>query len=123
MQSGCATLFLDLSAMFLKRNFNHDRRRRKRQLLNTSVRVFTESGPIEALGINISDVGMSLFTIAHLTVDSRIQIEFILPNSTERTRIWGTIRHRALYLYGVEFLLNSDPIPTSSWAEVQPSPA
>jgi hypothetical protein len=107
--------------MFLKRNFGSDRRRRKRQLLNTSVRVFTESGPIDALGINISDVGMSLFTIANLPIDSRIQIELLLSQSTERVRIWGIIRHRALYLYGVEFLVDSDRRSISSWTDVQPS--
>jgi len=100
--------------MFLKRNFNQDRRRRTRQLLNTSVRVFTESGSIEALGINISDVGMSMFTIANLPVDSPIQVEFLPPQSTERTRIWGTVRHRALYLYGIEFLVGSDQDPGHS---------
>ena len=109
--------------MFLKRNFEPDRRRRKRQLLNTSVRVFTDSGPIEALGINISDVGMSLFTIANLPIDSRIQLELLLPHSTERVRIWGTIRHRALYLYGVEFLVEPDRHSTSPWGDIQPSPA
>jgi hypothetical protein len=107
--------------MFLKRNFGSDRRRRKRQLLNTSVRVFTESGPLDALGINVSDVGMSLFTIANLPIDSRIQIELLLPQSTERVRIWGIIRHRALYLYGIEFLVDSDRHSTSSWTDVQPS--
>jgi hypothetical protein len=94
--------------MFLKRNFGRDRRRRKRQLLSTSVRVFTETGPIDSLGINISDVGMSLFTIANLEVDSRIQVELLLPQSTERVRIEGIVRHRALYLYGVEFLREAD---------------
>jgi hypothetical protein len=100
--------------MFLKRHFGPDRRRRKRQLLNTSVRVLSENGPLEALGINISDVGMSLFTIANLEVDSRIQIELLMPQSTERVQIAGMIRHRALYLYGVEFLVDSDPVSTSS---------
>jgi hypothetical protein len=109
--------------MFLKRNFGPDRRRRKRQLLNTSVRVFTDSGPIEALGINISNVGMSLFTIANLPMHARIQLELLLPQSTERVRIWGTIRHRALYLYGVEFLVESDRHSTSSWSDIQPSAA
>jgi len=99
--------------MFLKRNFNQDRRRRRCQLLNTSVRVFTESGCIEALGINISDVGMSLFTIANLPVDSQIQVEFLAPRSSERTRVGGTVRHRALYLYGIEFLVGSDEHPES----------
>lgn len=106
--------------MFLKRNFNQDRRRRRRQLLNTSVRVFTESGSLEALGINISDVGMSLFTIANLPVGSQIQVEFLSPRSTERTRFWGTVRHRALYLYGIEFLVGSDQHPASQ-AEAESS--
>lgn len=94
--------------MFLKRHFGPDRRRRKRQLLNTSVRVFSENGPFEALGINISDVGMSLFTIANLEVDSRIQIELLMPQSAGRVQMEGIIRHRALYLYGVEFSREAD---------------
>jgi hypothetical protein len=100
--------------MFLKRNFGSERRRRKRQLFNTSVRVFTDSGPIEALGINISDVGMSLFTIANLEADSRIEIELLMPQSTKPMRIDGIVRHRALYLYGVEFVADSDRVSKSS---------
>jgi hypothetical protein len=94
--------------MFLKRHFGSDRRRRKRQLLNTSVRVLSETGPLDALGINISDVGMSLFTLAHLEVESLIQIELLMPQSTECVQIGGIIRHRALYLYGVEFVVDPD---------------
>ena len=105
--------------MFLKRNFGPDRRRRKRQLLNTSVRVLTENGHLEALGINISDVGMSLFTIANLEVDARIQIELFMPHSTERVRVAGVIRHRALYLYGVEFTLDSGSTSQSSRPQEQ----
>ena len=87
-----------LSRLFLK----SDRRRRTRQLLNTSVRVFTGSGAIEATGINISDVGMGLFTVANLPVGSKIQLE--LPGEDgEVVRILATVRHRALYLYGIEF--------------------
>lgn len=104
--------------MFFKRNINQDRRRRRRQLLNTSVRVFTESGSIEALGINISDVGMSLFTIANLPVNSEIQVELRRPRSTERIRVWGTVRHRALYLYGIEFFGSLDQ-HTGSLADAQ----
>ena len=105
--------------MLLRRNFGHDRRRRKRQLLNTSVRIFTDLGVIDALGINISDVGMSLFTLANLELDSRIQIELLRPQSTVRAKIWGTIRHRALYLYGVEFLPESDGGSKSRWTRDQ----
>jgi PilZ domain len=94
--------------MRLRRPFASDRRRRRRQLLNTSVAVFTDSTRIEALGINISDVGMCLFTVADLPIDSEVQVELLPPGGTERVRLWGVIRHRALYLYGVEFRFDID---------------
>lgn len=94
--------------MILKGPFKPDRRRRRRQLLNTSVQVFTESSRVDALGINLSDVGMCLFAVANLSLGSHIQIEFLPPGCTERVRVWGTVRHRALYLYGIEFLEDSD---------------
>lgn len=88
--------------------FAQDRRRRKRQLLNTSVCVLTEAGRIEALGINISDVGMCLFTVANLPINAQIEIEFLPPGRTDRVRIGGMIRYRALYLYGIEFADETD---------------
>jgi hypothetical protein len=87
--------------MFLK-YLTPDRRRRKRQLLNTSVRVLTDNGWIDALGINISDVGMGLFAVANLSIDSQLTIE--LPGREQRMRLSGVVRHRALYLYGIEFV-------------------
>jgi hypothetical protein len=90
--------------MFLKRAFARDRRRQKRQLVNASVSVFTESGRIEALGINLSDVGMCLFTVANLPIDSQIEVELPVPRSQERMRLSAVIRHKALYLYGIEFV-------------------
>jgi hypothetical protein len=94
----------------LQPNFK-DRRRRQRQLLNTSVQVFTGSSHVSALGINLSDVGMCLFTIANLPLGSKIEIEFLQPHCDEPVRKCGTVRHRALYLYGVEFLDYSDERP------------
>ena len=94
--------------MILNRTLKPDRRRRPRQLLNTSVEVFTESAQLDALGINLSDFGMCLFTIAHLRLGSRIEIEFLPYRASERVRVSGTVRHRALYLYGIEFLPDSD---------------
>lgn len=99
--------------MFLK-HFTPDRRRRKRQLFNSSVRVFSAKGAIEALGVNISEVGMSLFTIAHLPLESQIEIELIPPGSAEPVRMTGMVRHRALYLYGIEFVGDSDQQPVSA---------
>ena len=101
--------------MIFKRSFKADRRRRKRQLLNTSVQVFTDSVQVDALGINLSDVGMCLFTIANLSVGSKIRVEFLPPRSAEPVRVSGIVRHRALYLYGIEFLADSDQ-DSKGWA-------
>jgi PilZ domain len=92
--------------MLLKRNVKN-RRRRQRQLLNTSVQVFTGSAQVDALGINCSDVGMCLFAITNLPLGSQIQVEFLPPRRKERVRVCGTVRRRALYLYGIEFLADS----------------
>jgi hypothetical protein len=96
--------------MILKRNSKQDKRRRQRQLLNTGVQVFTDSAHMDALGINLSDVGMSLFAVANLPLGSQIQVEFLPPRCTERVRVCGIVRHCALYLYlyGIEFLVDSD---------------
>jgi hypothetical protein len=93
--------------MILKPKFKRTTRRPRRSMrhwLNTSVQVFTGSGRIDALGINLSDGGMCLFTVANLALGSEIQIEFLPPRSEEPVRVAATVRHRALYLYGIEFL-------------------
>jgi PilZ domain-containing protein len=101
--------------MILQRSFKPDRRRRKRQLLNTSVQLITGSAHLDAIGINLSDVGMCLFTLADLPLGSQVQVEFLPRRSQELIRVCGTVRHRALYLYGVEFLKDSDQRP-KEWA-------
>ena len=93
--------------MLLKRT-STDRRRQKRQLLNTSVQIFTGSSHVHALGINLSDFGMSLFTIANLALGSEIELEFVSPRCNAPVRVVGTVRHRALYLYGIEFLVGAN---------------
>jgi hypothetical protein len=103
--------------MLLKRNPKQDRRRQRRQLLNTSVQVFTGSAQVDALGINLSDVGMCLFAVANLPLGSQIQVEFLPPRCKERVRVCGTVRHRAVYLYGIEFVLDLDQRP-GSWTDV-----
>jgi len=99
--------FVSSPRMFLK-YLTPDRRRRKRQLLNTSVRVLTENGWIDALGINISDVGMGLFAVANLEVDSQVIVELPGRDRSHRIKLSGLVRHRALYLYGIEFVEDSD---------------
>jgi hypothetical protein len=99
--------------MIFQRSIKPDRRRRKRQLLNTSVQVFTESAHVDALGINLSEVGVCLFAMVNLSVGSQIQVEFLPPRSTELVRVSGIVRHRALYLYGIEFLVVSEQPSTA----------
>ena len=90
--------------MFLKLKHKPDRRRSKRSWLNTSVEVFSGSLAVDALALNLSHQGMCLFAIANLPVGSRIEVEFLPSRSEARVRTSAIIRHRALYLYGIEFL-------------------
>jgi hypothetical protein len=89
--------------MIFKRSFPVSRRSR-RQWINTSVQVFAGPNHMDALGINLSDGGMCFFTVANLHVGSRVDVEFLPPHTEAPVRMSGKIRHRALYLYGVEFL-------------------
>jgi len=79
-------------------------RRSPRQWWNSSVEVFTDSAQVKAVGVNISDGGMCLFAVANLHIGSPIEVAFRRPESRERVHLRGTVRHRALYLYGIEFL-------------------
>ncbi len=106
-----------ITSAMLKRN-QKNRRRRQRQLLNTAIQVFAGTSAVQALGINLSDVGMCLFTVANLPVGSEIEVEFLPPRSKEKVRLAGTVRHRALYLYGIEFAANSEePLQVSAETE------
>jgi hypothetical protein len=109
--------------MLLRRTFKPDRRRNRRQLFNTSVRVFTRAGSLDALGINISDVGMCVFTMANLPIGSQIQVEFVPIHRKGVTRISATVRHRALYLYGIEFHPDSDQNPVDRTGRESEVPA
>jgi hypothetical protein len=79
-------------------------RRSPRQWWNSSVDLFTGSAKVKAVGVNISDGGMCLFAIANLHIGSPIEVAFHQTDSREHVRLRGTVRHRALYLYGIEFL-------------------
>ena len=83
-------------------------RRWTRQWWDSSVEVFTTSAQVKAVGLNISDGGMGLFAVANLHVGSQIEVEFRSPRSGEKHRRRGTVRHRALYLYGIEFLRKAE---------------
>jgi len=81
-----------------------NRRRWRRHWFNGAIQVLTASRPIDGLGIQLSCGGMYLFAIADLAIGSEIKIAFREPNSGQPVQLRGTVRHRAVYLYGVEFL-------------------
>jgi len=89
--------------MIFRRNYSAVRRS-PRQWWNSSVEVFTDSAQVKAVGVNISDGGMCLFAVANLHIGSPVEVAFRKPESRERVHVRGTVRHRALYLYGIEFL-------------------
>ena len=57
---------------------------------------------------------MGFFAVANLPVGSQIEVEFRSPESGHRTRVPGAVRHRALYLYGIEFLPEAEMRPSPS---------
>ena len=81
-----------------------DRRRWKRYWFNGSIQVVNGSRRIDGLGIQVSRGGLYLFAIADLPVGAEIKVAFRDPRSQQWVEVLGTVRHRAVYLYGVEFL-------------------
>ncbi len=90
--------------MILNWAADRDRRRWKRYLLNTSIRVVTDTAVIDGRGVRMSEGGICLFALANLPLGTHVQLEFTPPRSEKLARFRGAIRNRAVYLYGVEFL-------------------
>lgn len=93
--------------MIFRRNYSSIRRS-QRQWFNTDVQVFTSAVRMHAVGVNISEGGMCLFAVTNLPVGKQVEVEFCPPGTEDPIRLSGTIKHRALYLYGIEFL--AEPI-------------
>jgi PilZ domain-containing protein len=81
-----------------------NQRQSKRQWVAVPVVIRHRGSRIDGHSINISAGGMYLFAAAHLSPGTLIEIEFRPPNGKEVVRSTGTVRRRALYLYGIEFL-------------------
>ena len=90
-------------SMLFRSNYS-PARRWSRQWWNRSVDVFADATHVKAIATNISVGGMGLFAVANLHVGSRIEVEFQAPQSGKTHRLSGVVRHRALYLYGIEFV-------------------
>jgi PilZ domain len=97
--------------------FRADRRRWHRRLLNASVNVFTSSAEFHARAVTISEGGICVFTVSNLAVGSSVDLEFVPPQAESSIRVSGTVRSRALYLYGIEFL------PTCARGQIKASRA
>jgi hypothetical protein len=90
--------------LMLKALLNRDRRRADRYWFKRPLRVITDNAVIEGHAISISERGMFMFALATLPVGARIEIEIAVPRQGEVLRMAASVRHRAVYLYGVEFL-------------------
>lgn len=91
-----------------------DRRRWRRYWFNGSIQVTSGSRRIDGLGIQVSRGGMYLFAIADLSIGNEIKVAFTEPSSQQRVEVPGIVRHRAVYLYGVEFLPQQDETDADS---------
>jgi PilZ domain len=83
------------------------RRRWKRHNSDVPVKVLVEGARdtlvIDARCTKISAGGMCFFALGNFTPGAQICLEFVDPHSGEPARVRGTIRNRAVYLYGVEY--------------------
>jgi PilZ domain len=82
---------------------HRQKRRWRRSSLNAPVRILTPTLIIDGFGIKMSEGGMYLFAAANLPIGETVGVEFRTPNSQNLVRSFGTIRSRAVYLYGLEF--------------------
>jgi hypothetical protein len=95
---------------------HRQKRRWRRSSLNAPVRILTGALIIDAFGIKVSEGGMYLFAAANLPIGETVGIEFRTPNSEKLVRAFGTVRSRAVYLYGLEFVPGGiSPHPGSPW--------
>jgi hypothetical protein len=81
-----------------------DGRQSHRQWVAVPVLIRNGGSRIDGLSINISEGGIYLFAAANLSLGAQIEIEFRPPDSKQLVRACGTVRRRAVYLYGIEFL-------------------
>jgi PilZ domain-containing protein len=94
-----------------------NRRQSKRQWVTVPVLIRHRGLRIDGHSINISEGGLYLFAAAHLPPGTLVEIEFRPPRGKELVCATGTVRRRALYLYGIEFL--SDGAGTGDRTTVQ----
>ena len=98
-----------------------ERRRWKRYSFNLPVRVVTDSAIVDARCIRMSVGGIYFFAAADLPPGAELNIEFTTEPSGNLFSRRGIVRHRAIYLYGVEFLAGAGRDLESAPAKVAPA--
>ena len=83
-----------------------NRRRSQRQWAAVPVRIHVSGSRVDGVTINLSDHGMCVFAVAHLSIGAELEIAFRRPGEERLVRAYGVVRRRAVYLYGIEFLNN-----------------
>jgi len=94
----------ELGEVVTPKHAYREKRRWRRSSLNAPVRILTPALVIDGFGIKVSEGGMYLFAAANLPIGDTVGVEFRTPNSERLVRAFGTIRSRAVYLYGLEFV-------------------
>jgi len=100
-----------------------ERRRWKRYSFNLPVRVVADSAVVDARCIRMSVGGIYFFAAADLQPGAELTIEFTTEPSGNLFKRRGIVRHRAMYLYGVEFLAGTRHELDSAPAKVPPAAA
>ncbi|HLK34085.1 MAG TPA: PilZ domain-containing protein [Terriglobales bacterium] len=95
------------------RSTSQDRRRWRRHWLRAPVRIVSQEHPIDGFGLRVSEGGIFLFAVADIAPGALVEVEFTKPHSGERSRRWGVVRNRVVYLYGLEFVRDEQP----EWVE------
>jgi hypothetical protein len=99
-----------------------EKRRWRRSSLNAPVRILTPTLVIDGFGIKVSEGGMYLFAAANFPIGDTVGIEFRTPTTDRVVRAFGTIRSRAVYLYGLDFVpAGFSHHPDSPWPISWPS--
>jgi PilZ domain len=94
------------------RGTNDGKRRWRRHKSDAPIKILAdntgEAHVIEGRCVQVSEGGMCFFALGNFTPGTEVCLEFVSPSSDapdsgKPGRIRGTIRNRAVYLYGVEY--------------------
>ncbi len=86
-------------------------RRWKRYQIRVPVRLIVHRGDVttrmNARGTELNEGGMCVFAGLELNVGDQVEVEFTAPYVSDPLRVWGAVRNRYGYYYGIEFLVEN----------------